>query len=574
MDPLAVPENPIKRKTLSAVVFAIAWGASLWAILPLNLRWREEAHDRRVALAIEWNEVRDFNARLGQSDDQLLQDFRTRGVNAVVIAPVTLAELVKQRRVQAASPVFASDPLDVTRLRVDDAALARQLFAQWTWRAVSGLRLRAEGKTHILERSGGFAALKDTDVGFDPVFMQRVRTSGLTPILRLLNDPWLEDAHFFDWLNALPNNFVHMGVLFSSEELPGGRVKSRIWRSWISRQGWVQFLPEFRPAPAAAQMARALPSHAFRTHSIPAAEQKDLNPDQQRARWSRAVEERSCRLLLARMGLNDSRESFFAAISNLDDLLKRGHWQRVLPQPRNTWRSIGLLETQGRLLIAFGVVCITPFFALAFARRREWIFAWVVGLSLIGALIAAAIADTPYTRIQVMPFRGVKVAFLFSWLLAAVTLYPLHELRAQLSQVVRRRDVVIGAVAFAVFAYLLLRSGNAPAAWKPSWEQSLRNGLEALLVARPRFKEFAIGFPALWIGCWLAGLYRQRKSTWDGRALIAIGMIGPISMINTFCHLHSPLWLEVLRSFNGVAIGIFLGWLATLPMKAVIREGS
>jgi hypothetical protein len=526
-----------------------------------------------VTLAVEWNEVRDFNARLGRPDDQLLSELRARGVTAIVLSPITLGELAKQRRVQPAGSAPTSEPLDASRLRVADAALAEQIYTQWSWRSVSSLRRRREGNGAVLERPEGFSFLKDADAGFDPVLLKNVQTAGLTPILRMAHDPWLSTANLSRWLDSLPGGFVQTGVLFNSDEVPGGRLMKPFWKRWLRSQGWVQFLPEFRPAQAAWQMAHALPSHAYRAHSIPAAELKDLRPDQQLARWSRALEERSCRLLLVRMAANDSQASFYAALDGVSGLLKRGGWQAAFPKPRLTWSAPGAPQTKARLLLAFGIVCLSPFVALWWARGKPWAFAWIVAGSLAGALIAAAIADTPLTRIQVLPFRGVKAAFLFSWLLAIPALYSWDELRARLSQVVLRRDLVIGAIACAVLGYLLLRSGNAPAAWKPSWEQSVRNFLETVLIARPRFKEFAVGFPALWIGCAFAALSRRQKTSWDGRPLIALGMIGPISMINTFCHLHSPLWLELLRSVNGVVIGVLLGWLGMAVIRR-LREGS
>src|SRR5207248_3186956 len=111
------------------------------------------------------------------------------------------------------------------------------------------------------------------------------------------SDPWLQPEHFQEWLDSLPASFVQSGVLFSSDEIPGGTARAALWRSWVRRHDIAQFLPEFKPAASAWQMAYGLPANVFRTHSIPAAELTALKPDQQRARWQRAVEERSCRLL-------------------------------------------------------------------------------------------------------------------------------------------------------------------------------------------------------------------------------------------------------------------------------------
>jgi len=102
--------------------------------------------------------------------------------------------------------------------------------------------------------------------------------------------------------------------------------------------------------------------------------------------------------------------------------------------------------------------------------------------------------------------------------------------------------------------YVIVRTGNAPASWKHPFEQAIRDGLERWLMIRPRFKEFAVGHPLMLLG--LAQL-RSRRDT--GRAWIWLGMMGQVSIINTFCHLHSPLVLAIGRSLSGAILGWFIG---------------
>ena len=147
-----------------------------------------------------------------------------------------------------------------------------------------------------------------------------------------------------------------------------------------------------------------------------------------------------------------------------------------------------------------------------------------------------------------------------AWLASFGVLFPWSQVKAELSQDVRRIDVLAGLAMLAVIGYLFVRSGNASAGWKAGWEQGLRDRLELLLIARPRFKEFAIGYPLLILGFHLKSSLAKSKKLWlDGRFWIGVGMIGPISMINTFCHLHSPLYLAYWRSVNGIILGTLFG---------------
>jgi hypothetical protein len=548
--------------------------ALIASAIPLARRWHEERADRRVALAVEWAEVREFTARLGQSDSELLEDLRQQGVSAVVVSPLTLADLISQGRARSGEPGQA-DPLMANRLQVSGRGLADQLEQQWTWRGVPGIRrLESGGRVQITRAQGNFLALRDSDAGFDPALVARITQAGMTPILRLSQDPWLAPEHVEDWLESLPAGSPHLGVLFNSDDLPGGTASAPLWRSWLLHRAALNFLPEFKPAASAALIARVVPANTFRAHSIPAAEQKDLKPAQQWARWHRAVNERACRLLLVRMGSSDSRQIFFSGIASLRARLVQEGWNIGFPLARLTWSLPNRLQRSAAPLIAFGVDCLTPALALRWGRDHwpAWrgVFWRIVIGSLVGGLLAAAIAGNAWTRIEVVPFRGVKWGFLIGWMLPLALLYDLSEVRWRLSQHLRRWDLVAGGLAVAVVGYLLVRSGNAPAAWKPGWEQSLRDALERFLIARPRTKEFALGFPLLWAGCQLYTLQLQQRISWDARPLIALGMIGPISMINTFCHLHSPLAIELLRSINGVLIGTALGVLLVALIRRTI----
>ena len=107
----------------------------------------------------------------------------------------------------------------------------------------------------------------------------------------------------------------------------------------------------------------------------------------------------------------------------------------------------------------------------------------------------AAIADNPLTRVEVIPFKGTKAAFALAWLGSFLSLYSWNEIKSQLYPALRRIDVLAALAVLAVVGYVIVRMGNASAGWKVGWEQGVRDHLEDLLIARPRFKEFAVGFP-------------------------------------------------------------------------------
>jgi hypothetical protein len=87
----------------------------------------------------------------------------------------------------------------------------------------------------------------------------------------------------------------------------------------------------------------------------------------------------------------------------------------------------------------------------------------------------------------------------------------------------------------------------------------MRDALETWLGARPRFKEFALGHPLLIGGLLLwKKTSSEQKISWLVRLLLLGGLIGQISIINTFTHYHTPLIWGILRTVHGAWIGALL----------------
>lgn len=107
----------------------------------------------------------------------------------------------------------------------------------------------------------------------------------------------------------------------------------------------------------------------------------------------------------------------------------------------------------------------------------------------------------------------------------------------------------------ALVGLMVARSGNDSGLGVSGTELRFRSILDKVLYVRPRTKEFLIGYPAL-----LAGIaFAIRGWRQWAAPLVAVGSIGLISTLNTFCHIHTPLQLSVLRVFNGTVVGILIG---------------
>ncbi len=184
-----------------------------------------------------------------------------------------------------------------------------------------------------------------------------------------------------------------------------------------------------------------------------------------------------------------------------------------------------------------------------------------------GALVSAALATFQFYN-QVEIFRGVKVAFLLPLMMTGfyflVTEYGSGQDLLSLLEQIWKKPLLYGHIALLMLAAAVLivyigRTGNLPLIPVPPWEVAVRGRLEELLAVRPRFKEFLIGHPFLFL-LPLIKKYLPFSALRFGAILLAV--IGQITVINSFSHLHTPLAVTVLRTFHGY-------WLA-LPITAML----
>ena len=82
-----------------------------------------------------------------------------------------------------------------------------------------------------------------------------------------------------------------------------------------------------------------------------------------------------------------------------------------------------------------------------------------------------------------------------------------------------------------------------------------------------------MGYP-----CLLLALLAARRNLWPRyREILRVGAsLAFASVVNSFCHLHSPFFLTLLRVFNGWWAGLILGGLLFLGGEMILirRRGG
>ncbi|SEU13897.1 DUF5693 family protein [Paenibacillus sp. NFR01] len=111
--------------------------------------------------------------------------------------------------------------------------------------------------------------------------------------------------------------------------------------------------------------------------------------------------------------------------------------------------------------------------------------------------------------------------------------------------------------------YYLSRTGNNGSV--SSIEMSFRTFLENTVHVRPRNKEFLLAHPLFIAGAFMAYKYR------GAAFLMIIAVIGQLSMVDTFAHIHSPVIISLIRGGLGLGLGLILGLVAVAAWQ--ILEG-
>jgi hypothetical protein len=202
--------------------------------------------------------------------------------------------------------------------------------------------------------------------------------------------------------------------------------------------------------------------------------------------------------------------------------------------------------------------------------RRPWrsLLGGVFFAAVSGLAIAALFSD-PIYMLRLRSFSGVKLTLALPPLLVL-----LHDMRRRvhpesLSEFLSRPplwgELALSITLLALLAVALFRSDNVQ--FIPGFEAQLRNNLERFLVARPRSKEVFVGYP-----CLVLYAFAANRGLWTRyREILRVGVaLGFSSVVNSFCHYHTPLLFILLREFHGLWAGVLLGLLATLGLKCFL----
>jgi hypothetical protein len=131
-------------------------------------------------------------------------------------------------------------------------------------------------------------------------------------------------------------------------------------------------------------------------------------------------------------------------------------------------------------------------------------------------------------------------------------------------------EILLALAALSGLLFVVTRSGNQPLVVPSALELKARALLESALIIRPRTKEFLVGHPALMLA---VALSLRGRRTWLPLIAVAAGF-GQASLLNTFCHFHTPLHVSFLRAGNGLWLGALLGVIAIAVWRGLLGRAA
>lgn len=522
---------------------------------------------------------------------------------------------------------------DRTYIYIPSDKARKRIYHQLRW-AIGKKNIKFFGR-HILEIDEAEEEIRGIGLGISEIQKKFLLAKGFRIIPRVWNDPRYHLGNLDLKISALKEFDT---IIFEGEEILGypDAIKplSAALKKHEVKYGYIEIVKQKGNTALRSLMERDL----IRVHSVSQDELKKLDKDEVVKRFVRAVRERKVRLIYLRPFLPPQIDAYPVAYNlnyfgKVKTALEKagfviGRAEEPHPLEVKGWQMLvlGLGVIIGGLfllnhfvkihvllmylflflsaggIIYFGsegyttalqkglallTAIIFPALAVvsSFAKKgKESFVPWggaliafnIVAETFIGVFLLTGILADHRFMLGVETFRGVKLA-----LIAPIMLVALYFILKRGSGSIKDRiisflntdvkmlSILLGIFVLGALGVFVARSGNFVLPI-PAIEKHIRNLLETFLFIRPRTKEFLVGYPFIFLAA-VSFLRGKVKWLW---ILAALGAIAPISIMNTFSHIHTPLIISMMRTVNGLMLGILAGAVVAFIADIFLRKGE
>lgn len=191
-------------------------------------------------------------------------------------------------------------------------------------------------------------------------------------------------------------------------------------------------------------------------------------------------------------------------------------------------------------------------------------------ISMTGAAyLSGALSDVSYF-LEFEIFRGIKITFVLPLILVGVAFLQrfnvvdevrknvpaTQQIKELLNKSISVKIFLLMLIVFGAFVVLIARSGHTSGMPVSGLEIKIRALLEQIFYARPRSKEIFFGHPAFMLAI-VAFLKKFPKMICF--ALVMSATIGQSSMVETFAHMRTPIFMSFMRGIDGLIPGAIIG---------------
>ena len=607
----------MKRKIFYSIFFLAVLACAVYALMP---RIRLEKANNNVAILSDYREVSTLAKNSGLTVDEALKILIQNGVTGLMVSELTGDNIdhgVGQADIKTIKD--AESGTEGTIISILPESPHKDLLNKW-------LRMRfalSDDNNGPVFLSMPSNMLKNSGVIPDIDGLETAKRMGLKIFYRPAPSP----GHLSDRASIMleeVNKLYNVNVFTPSGEYVSGYPDVSMLAKTAHKLNIPVAVVEFsrqvgEPQLNALSSPLLIPLHSVTNEEMTA---RKISRAALRDRLIRAAVERSVRLLLLRTAPPNTSnflfKDFAEEVKLLSEGLKSYGFNLAWPAP------VFANENPGKNIFAAFALCSVFMFALVKylirmgvnADKKIFIFSAVLTLilavtafkinfvaRLVGAFTAPLIAtEASLTAMEENKNRKIIPAFLFIIIgglalasFFSVTAYMLrlntfsgvkltlvippvlvllHDLKKRihpesliefLSRPPLWGEIALVGVLLAGIGLIIFRSGNV--AFIPGFEARIRETLEKLLIARPRTREVFIGYPSLLLLNFLAA----KKYFAQYREIFRIGVaLGFSSVINSFCHFHTPLYLILLREFNGLWTGLLIGLIVVALVKFVL----
>jgi len=157
---------------------------------------------------------------------------------------------------------------------------------------------------------------------------------------------------------------------------------------------------------------------------------------------------------------------------------------------------------------------------------------------------------------------GIKLILILPIFLSIFIVFNYRDIRYWLLSRMKVMDFVIILFLLGLGGFYLLRSGNT--GFTLPFENEIRNVLDTIFIARPRFKEFLIGNPILLFLLYFAYLKINNSNVISNNVfkiiqfLFIFSFITFSDIIGTFLHIHSFVIYSLIRTIVAALLGLIV----------------